>query len=157
MPWLGDRVLAWSARVQIRDLERFNGMLAAMDGSEIGAALAVAADLRNRFLLIEQVDLHYPSVCLIENPKLAVYLNKMVREFKAANSGAYAGAAMIWLHTIRSMTDLRIRPSGRRMWAELARGIPHTEAAADMHRYLFGTHLNISEFDVIPDGLGERT
>lgn len=148
-----------SIRDGTADLERFLVALKGMSDQELGAVAATAAILRMKLRqqnLFPDEALDIASA-LPESRQKAVRIGiyGLARDFQKRNDPS-AGAAMVWLHTLRALQFSELRLLGRQMWCELQRGFPHV---FDAFHFLEGTtgqslplgSLQASQF--IPVGL----
>jgi hypothetical protein len=127
-----------SVRDATGDLERFLLALKGMSDEEIGTLVAMAAVLR---MELREQNL-FPDAALgvgtplpeREQGTLQANLSRMVLDLQKNNS-PNAGAAMVWLHSLRAFRYPEVRLLGRQMWGELERGFPHVlEALGFMER-----------------------
>lgn len=156
MGWLSRTVLKWGTSVQEREIKDFTTKLSYLDSTEVGFMLAVVADFRNHFLAAEGWDLHQPALVLLSTPTTTYQLSKAVKLLQRGGNPAPAAGIIVWVHTLRSMTEISLRPHGRALWAELQRGLPHVVESAQDYFAVTGKALDIAGFDVIPNGLGQQ-
>ena len=64
---------------------------------------------------------------------------------------------MVWLHTMRAAARLELRPLGRDMWRELARGFPYVEESVEEWSMLTDDTLDMSRATEFPKGYPART
>lgn len=143
-----------------RDLVRFTDGLNKSDPSEVGLVVAQATDVRQQILEAWGVDLAYPAAAGLIIPGLGGRLLESIYELQRKgdmSSLARAAAFMVWLHSVRALNDIKLRPLGREMWAALSRGFPEVEDAAWRYFSLTGTVLDTTDFDRVADGLGPTT
>jgi hypothetical protein len=114
------------------DLERFILALKGMSDQEIGTVVAMAAILR--------MELREMSMFPDEALGVGMPLPEAKQDFIRRNMSGLAldlqkkgdpnaGSAMVWAHTLRAYHFPEVRLLGRKMWAELERGFPHTLSA----------------------------
>ena len=67
---------------------------------------------------------------------------------------------MVWLHSIRALGALEVRPLGQTLWLELDRGMGHLEQGYEKANEIVGMHLGmdiprraVEEATFIPKGL----
>ena len=156
MGWISRTVLGWATSAQEREIKDFVAKLSYMDSDEIGIMVAVAADFRNHFWATERQDLAQPSVVLCADPRTTYHLSKSVNILQKGGNFMPAAAIIVWVHTLRAMTEIGLRPYGRAMWKELQRGMPHAQEAAQYYRVAFGKTLNIDGYEDIPSGMGPQ-
>ena len=141
------------ADIQVRELSDFNENLSRMNSDEIGMVVAQATHMRLNFQERMGVDLLEPSVAIMQDPSLPLALNKTIRGFQKDGNLTDAAAMMIWLHTLRSMGEFEVRPHGRELWRQLARGFPYVAESAISLERDFGVFINFEGYDEIPRGL----
>jgi hypothetical protein len=124
-----------------------------MNSDEIGMVVAQATHMRIDYLERLEVDLLEPSVAFEQDPYLLVTLSKTIGDFQKNGQMNDAAAMMIWLHTLRSMATFEVRPHGRELWRQLARGFPHVAENATFLRKDLGVWINYEGYDEIPRGL----
>ncbi|EPM0510240.1 TPA: hypothetical protein QDZ12_004212 [Pseudomonas putida] len=145
-------ISSWAIKGQKKDLQRFIDQLAAMDSGEIGFVLAIATHLRNNleesgYRLMDPL-IDYPA-----DPTVVIRLQRLIREFQRTGAMSDAAGAMVWMHTMRVGGQHELRGLARKMWGELARGMPHVVGASvDVYR-LTNKFPNTSGYDQYPQGL----
>lgn len=145
-------ISSWSLKSQMKDLQSFVGQLEAMDSNEVGFLLALATHLRNE-LEQEGVRLMDPLIDYPLDPTVVLRLQRLIREFQRAGSMSDAAGLMVWMHTMRVGGQHELRGLARKMWSELARGMPHVVGAAvDVYR-LTNKFPNTSGYEQFPQGL----
>jgi hypothetical protein len=117
-----------SVRDGTADLERFLVALKGMSDQELGTVVAMAAILRMELRpqgLFPDDALDIAST-LPENDQKAVRsaMSGLALDLQKRHHPS-AGAAMVWLHTLRALQFPELRLLGRQMWVELKRGFPH--------------------------------
>jgi len=137
--WMGERAL----RDSHREMDRFIRGLGRLDDRELGAMVAVATTLRINLENHGEIprDL-FESETLPSPEQLATYqmrLNRLARRFARDRQPEDAAAAMIWSYSLRALNVPELRGLGRALWAELARGFSHAEAAIDAGEARRGT------------------
>lgn len=142
----------WSKKKQISEATEFINGLAVMDSDEISVILVHTLDFRNDILVLGP-DLFYPAVILNEEPMFTFKMSSRLKEFQSKGNYATATAMMVWIHTFRAMTELELRPYGRRLWAELSRGFSGVDEARSQIHDMTGKYLNIYGAGQYPDGL----
>lgn len=113
-------------------LERFVASLRAQSENEIAMIVVVAAAIRVRLRdaghLPDDV-LHATSSHEYEQATVQQRVSRLVRKFQTDSEYIDAAGAMVWVHTLRSLTIPELRDLGRQMWQQLERGFPHTPDA----------------------------
>ncbi|WP_060545693.1 hypothetical protein [Pseudomonas sp. NBRC 111136] len=145
-------ISTWAVKSQKKDLQNFVDQLEAMDSNEIGFVLAIATHLRND---LEQSGyrLMDPLVDYPLDPTVVMRLQRLIREFQRTGAMSEAAGAMVWMHTMRVGGQHELRGLGRKMWSELARGMPHAVGAAVEVYRLTNKFPNTSGYDQFPQGL----
>ena len=146
-------VLGLVRRMRKRELEEYLNVVSKLDGAALGATLAMATDLRNMFLKKTGIDLADPVAAMENNPKIFYLLYDMVEELERENKMLEAALLTIWVHTLRSASDPRLRKYGRTLWRELSRGFSHVAEAAERIYVTQGQKLNIDGATEFPVGL----
>jgi hypothetical protein len=148
-----------SVRDGTADLERFLVALKGMSDHELGTVVAMAAILR---MELRSQGL-FPDDSLDIASTLPESKQKAVRSGMAGLALAFqkknhpsAGAAMVWLHTLRALQFPELRLLGRQMWGELKRGFPHVFSAFGLFEGTTGQSLPLGTLQAsqfIPAGL----
>jgi hypothetical protein len=146
-------ILNQFAKRQAKEAKEFANQLKSMDADEIGLVVAVAAHMRNQFKELYGVDLLFPAFAIEQDASLPIKFNSLIKDYQKQNKFSDAAAAMVWLHTLRSFNDSKVRNSVREVWRQLQRGFPHGEVKADFVSEHFGIDMDIEGFDLFPDGL----
>jgi hypothetical protein len=113
-------------------LERFVASLCVQSDSEIATLVAVAAIIRMRLREAGQLPddaLRIASINEYEQAMVQRHISDMVRSSLSQNEYIEAAGAMVWLHTMRSLSLRELRDLGRKMWQELQRGFLLTPQA----------------------------
>lgn len=153
MHWFSSFFRRRALRDAKREMMAFVGRLAAMDDQDVGLLLAIATDQRHA-LKREGWDLLHPSQSLSANPRLLRDL-ELVISMHGKKSPSAALAAMIWVHTCRTVEFPELSALARTMWARLAAGFPHTEVQARWAG-VQGRQLDFSGYDTFPEGMAPR-
>jgi hypothetical protein len=127
-------------------------MLQTLDGSELGLPVAFAAHFRNKYSLTGR-NFNKPAEIAHFDPDFVVRMIDEVHRLQASGLQYMAPGIMIWVHSFRAAHDLELRPLGRQMWGELARGFPFVEQAAIEVAPLTGFELDIAGYREFPEGL----
>lgn len=118
--------------VQSRELEDFLSRMRYMDSDVLGGPAAITslwADILN-----DQFgwDMYYPHVVATQNIDAALKIGGLVRNLQkqgpAGNMKAVGG--LVWNHTIRACTNLKLTGGVREIWSHIERGFPYAEEAA---------------------------
>lgn len=153
----------WALRTQTAEIESFVTSLRGMDDAEIGPVLIMASSTRCSLIVakvvtkefFEGADLSSDSAIMVP-----LTLNRLVQQHQRDGVPVLATGAMVWLHSSRAMLTPPLRLLGRQMWAELMRGAPHVEEAADLLRMAGATEqaiaIIIAEAAFVPPPLTPR-
>lgn len=131
--WLLERMRGRALAAGAREVAQFVEGLAAIGDADMGVLLAVAAVIRVNMethgVLPEGVFTEGP---LPDAEALGTYqlsINRLARQFRRMGNATDSAAAMVWSYSLRCLNVPELRPLGRRLWGELARGVPHAKAA----------------------------
>lgn len=131
--WLLERMRGRALAAGTREVEEFVDGLAAIADADMGVMLAVAAvvrvNLEDHGVLPEGLFTKDP---LPDAEALGAYqlaLNRLARQFRRMGKPTDSAAAMVWSYSLRCLNVAELRPLGRRLWGEMARGLPHVRAA----------------------------
>lgn len=156
MGWLARTIASWGGAAQKREIRDFVTKLAALDSDEVAMMVVAAAEWRNRIKDTEGIDLKLPAVAIIQQPSLTYSFSRTVQNLQSTGHFAAAAGLIVWVHSLRAITDPLLRPDGRAMWRELARGFPHVLTAADHIEKTTGKVLEIDDWQAVPEGLGPK-
>ena len=137
--------------VQRKELNSFLEKLKGMDGAELGMPLAVATHFRHALEAAGHMPMDMIPYIAI-NPAFAQQLSRQANAFQSAGNLMAAVGPMVWCHTARAAISQELRPLARAMWGELARGLPHIDAANVMFRQMSGSYLDIEGASDFPIG-----
>ena len=126
--------------------------LRSADGEELGMVVAFATDWR-RTIAQSGIDLLYPDQCIRDDPFISYKLAKKIGYLQKAGKPEIASGLMVWVHTLRSIHSLELRPNGREMWGELERGFAWVEVSAEILARIKGFPLDVHGYNSFPDGL----
>jgi hypothetical protein len=130
--WLRQRFEHDASRSGRVALERFVASLRAQPENEIALVVVVAAAIRVRLRdaghLPDDV-LQASSSHEYEQATVQQRVARLVRKYQTNSEHIDAAGAMVWVHTLRSLTIPELRDLGRQMWQQLERGFPHTADA----------------------------
>lgn len=110
---------------QKKEINAFVECLQAQDGRDIAISLIMATAYRNNVYARNGIDFFTPAFEVQNDPKLLLELGLAIRDKQKSKEYEMAGALMIWLHTIRSVSHPSLRGLGRNLWLQLSRGMPH--------------------------------
>ena len=133
--WLGGMMQERAARAGGREVERFVRGLEGTGDNDLGVLVAVATAVRIN-LEIQGIlpDGLFADHTLPPPEKLGQYqwrINRVGRQFARMGLETDAVGVNIWSFSLRCLNVPGLRPLGRAMWVELARGFPHVESALE--------------------------
>ena len=133
--WLGGMMRERAARSGAREVERFVRGLEGTGDIDLGVLVAVATavrvNLETQGVLPEGLFADEP---LPPAEKLGQYqwrINRVGGQFARMRLETDAVGVNIWSFSLRCLNVSGLRPLGRAMWIELARGFPHVEDALE--------------------------
>jgi hypothetical protein len=136
LKWLKRRAELTAVKSSRQDLERFIATLRGQSESEIATLVAVAAVIRMRLREVGHLPdevLQVTSMHEYEQAMVQRRISRLVRRFQTDHEYIDAAGAIVWLHTLRSLSRPELRCLGRQMWQQLERGFMRTpEALAQM-------------------------
>lgn len=131
--WLRERMRERAFHASEAELKAFVEKLGRLGDRDVAVILAVATAVRVNMeengLLPAGI---FDADTLPEAEALARYqisINKVVGQFERLGKPLDAAGARVWSYSLRALNVGGLRPRGRALWAELARGFPHVEAA----------------------------
>lgn len=149
--WLQSKILKWSIDAMRDDLERFVRSMQGASSSDLGDLIVLATILRLQFEKngeFERSEGQLGSGTGGPNdPLLALGINRIIAQLQRNRQHEQAGAAMVWLHTVRATQNPELRLIGRQLWKELVRG----QKSADAVRIEQGIRVG-----VLPPNLAEE-
>lgn len=154
--WLRRKVVDAATVTQTREMTAWIDNLSQMNSAEVAALLGMATHQRKWIEAERGVDLLDPIVTYAAEPSLLMFFHGVIQSCQKTNRPMEAAGVMVWLFTLRAAANLQLRGLGRRLWRELARGIPGVEDAAIGHFHLTGVLLEIDDAERIPIGLEPR-
>ncbi|MGV7219588.1 hypothetical protein [Bradyrhizobium sp. UFLA05-112] len=98
-----------------------------------------------------------PGAVLAQHPELTFNFSRTVQKLQGSGDFAAAAGLIVWVHSLRAMTDPLLREDGRAMWRELARGFPHVMRTTAELEAATGKRVKIEGWQTFPEGLGERS
>jgi len=140
------------------ELAGFLADLEAMDDDALGFVVAFASDERRKREAAGAMPLH-PAQELRRNPRAIAELAAEIASPAVAAAPHRADALKVWLHSLRAGAPdapPALRDLGRRLWVELARGVPQAGGAAMEAAGRGLPEPDIRGHDRIPDGLGPK-
>lgn len=151
--------IGFADRIRAKELESFMEVLTSADADEIAFTLCCAMDLRNEILDKSDHDLMDPAVIGQQDPLVLISLSQTaVNLQKKGDLGKISAAAyMVWIHTLRAMETPRIRNRAREMWRELSLGFKYKKEGAQTFEDICGFSPNLTDWGILPNGLGDRS
>lgn len=136
-----------------KEMEHYRDFVRGMDSEELGSLLALSFHIGNG-LSEAGWPIHDPlSYQVGDDSKLSViHLRQLYSQFQKQGQSSDAAALAIWLHTFRAVMAGELRYIAKECWAELARGRPYVEAAAESMSTLTGKSINYSGYQSFPIG-----
>lgn len=153
LQWLKKKALDSFTETQRREMTAWIDNLSQMNSSEVAMLLCMATHLRHQIEQEKGIDLLDPINTYAAQPTVVMYINGLIRSFQKNNHRADAAGAMVWLFTLRAGADPALRGLGRRLWRELARGVPLADEAETDFYGLTNIILDTRGRDQIPLGL----
>ena len=135
--------------IQSRELEDFLERMRHLDSDTLGGPAAITSIWAD--LLQDQYgwNVYYPHIVATQNIDAALKIGGMVRHLqKQGPEGSLkAVGGIVWTHTIRACTNLRLTGGVREIWSHIERGFPYADEAAA--NFLLGEVRHLGRF---PDG-----
>jgi hypothetical protein len=157
MGWLAQKVMKWSIQKQENELKEFLQKVSAADSSELGLPVLMATVYRHIFRRQTGLDLLRPAEVLVADHLICWRLSREVERLQSKKEFISATPVIIWVHSLRAMGELQLRPLGRELWRELKRGFPYVLDASHEPAFSSLTSDDLEGYECVPDGLGERT
>ena len=119
------------------DIENFISLLKSEPEKDIGFVVAMCAVTRityaNEGLLsgkfLECENAAVAELFCVDALDAAWKLQKHVSLFQKQGQALLVTPTMVWIHSLRSMSEYEIRHLGKEMWSELVKGFPYAEEA----------------------------
>lgn len=130
--WLKRRFELTAIKFGRQDLERFIDTLRGQSEAEVATVVAVAAVIRMRLREVGHLPDEVLQVTAMQEYEQAMVqrrISRLVRRFQSDHEYIDAAGAMVWLHTLRSLSRPELRFLGRQMWQQLERGFARTPEA----------------------------
>ncbi len=142
----------WAANRQRKEMEVFVVSLQAMARPELGMLVAAATDIKNG-MREHGYNLDDPFMLTATDPGITYEFSSRCVRLQREDRLAEVAALMVWVHTLRAASRPELRGLGRSMWAELGRGFPFVEIAAEDIHAMFGKWPEVTGADIYPIGL----
>ncbi len=153
LQWLKKKALDSFTETKRREMTSWIDNLSQMNSSEVAMLLCMATHLRHQIEREKGVDLLDPINTSAAHPTFVMYLHGLLQGFQKNDRMGDAAGIMVWLFTLRAGADPALRGLGRRLWRELARGIPLADEAETDFYGLTNIILNTDGRERIPFGL----
>lgn len=119
-------------KIQINELEDFLSRMRYMDSDSLGGVAALVwtwADMLNEDY---GWNMYCPHVVAAQNIDAALKIGKMVRylQKQGPEGSTRAVGGLVWAHTIRACSNLKLTGGVREMWSHIERGFPYAEDSA---------------------------
>ncbi len=150
--WLKKKAIAKVTSDQAAEVVEWTKFLKSADSDNIGLIVAVAAQLRNGWLIDDKVDLLLPHVVIHQDPFVGIKLSYKIKMLQKANNQAVACGYFPWLFTVRACFNLALLAETRELWRELERGFPHIISASRGHEEMFNVTLDVQRATEFPQG-----
>lgn len=155
--WLKRKIQRAGVRGAREDLESFVESLRGQSDEELGMVVAIAAIVRTEL----RSHGHVPDEMLevTNDPQQALTqleMSRLVRRYQAEKRFQEALGAMVWLHTLRSLSTPELRFLGRQLWQQLERGHLHALEAMEQIEAMTGNQPPLGSLAAcafIPDDL----
>jgi len=125
--WLQQRVELRAVRSGRRGLEQFVASLQHQSDEDVAVIVVAAAAVRMRLReaghLPDDV-MHLAAEREYERATEQQRISRLVRRHQRRSEYIEAAGAMVWVHTLRSLTMPELHDLGMQMWQQLARAIP---------------------------------
>jgi len=146
------------------DMNGFIKILKGLDDEDIGATLVGATWVRHNLQAEGQIPPHIltsgPVVDTLACNVSGMKIGRAAKNHQGKDTQFLAGWLMVWLHSIRALGALEVRPLGQELWLELGRGMGHLEQGYEKANEIVGMHLGVDiprraveEATFIPKGL----
>lgn len=150
LKWLKRRAEKRAALQAAREIDQFTSTLSSSPLGEVAYIALSANHCRNMIERDYGWNLDYPDVVGTEGSRQipVVVLYQLLHESQKYQ--AFKLGFTVWLLTVRSTLWPEARESGRRMWRQLERGIPHVVKTANELRAKHGANLSTDGYQRIP-------
>jgi len=115
--------------VEIRELEDFVSRMRYLDSDTLGYASAMVAVWADELSIQNHWNLYYPHTVIEQDLAATMKLVNMVKQVQKTGDNNRATGGLVWVHTLRACSNLKLMGGVREMWSHIERGFPHTEVA----------------------------
>lgn len=140
----------WNINSLEKEVLQYMKILKGLDSVEIADLIIASTAIRNKFLLDFQVDLFLMKINDEHSIEVYKAISRMVFVSKEHNQPFMAAGYMLWLHTLRCISEPELRLHGKEMWREVSRGIPAVALRQEHLENSSGHKLDVSGYDKIP-------
>lgn len=151
--WLKKKALDSFTETQKREMTAWIDNLAQMNSDEVATVLAVATHIRHQIAELRKIDLLDPILTYSADPQSIMWMHGLIKGMQKDGRQSDAAGVMVWLFTLRAGGNPALRGLGRRLWRELARGIPNVQEAETNYWVATKQLLSIEGYEKIPIGL----
>lgn len=151
--WLKKKALDSLIETQKREMTAWIDNLSQMNSEEVALIVCVVTHIRHQIETIRPIKLLDPIVTYGADPQAIMWMHGLIKGMQQDGRPTDAAGVMVWLFTLRAGGNLALRGLGRRLWRELARGMPKAKDAETNYWILTKQLLNIEGYDQIPIGL----
>ena len=150
--WIFRRVGRRTSDRATYELKLFLAGIKQFDTNELALVAAQSADVC-RGLHAAGIDLLHPGVAVIQQPNLLLRLTKAIIELQERGDPSRVPGFAVWVYTLRSEQNIKLRYLAKDMWAYIERGFPDAKLAALEFETLTGHELVVEDqFLQIPTG-----
>lgn len=151
--WLKQKALDSLTETQRREMTVWIDNLAQLNSDEVASLLCVATHMRHQMAQLRPINLLDPGVVRALDPSAIMWMHGLIQGMQKDGRPTDAAGVMVWLFTLRAIGDPALRGLGRRLWRELARGIPKVPDAEVSYWVATKILLNVEGYASIPIGL----
>ena len=137
---------------QVREVDDFLSRIKSMNGDELGLPICVTLEAAKMAEEELGVNVYAPFPAMAARPDAALFMSKMVEELQRLDRLILAPGPMVWAHTLRATINHEVRNPARKIWSELARGVPYAERARDDLLTMYGMYPDLDRLGEVPDG-----
>lgn len=142
-----------------QEISMFTKKLSVMNDETISMVIVMATHQRYVLEQIRGFDLFEPLMTMILTQQTAaLFINKAIKQLQKNGELASATGMMVWLHSLRSGSNFKLRDKGLNMWGELQRGFINTyiENAKEYIELKAGFDICIDGYHRFPNGLDPK-
>jgi len=147
----------WAVNKQMKEAEDFLSRMKSMNDDELGWPTALTFEAAKMVMEDRSVDVFDPYVAVHMDPEVTFYLSNMVGQLQKMGRQAVCPGVMVWVHTLRSASNHKVRNLVRKIWSELKRGEPYAEDARHELMSAFQMWPNLDRLGEVPKGMEARS